>query len=366
MCSAPPIMSARPPCAPTALAARSALIGIDRHSFVHFFSLHPSGSLLAACLHDGSVDVFCKRETLTHGTQMQSGTMLNAGEGAPIWDLGCTLTDHVGPVFRCSWDLTQSVPVLATVGADRGIQVYHFQRVVTKDRKMLLQASRWPITRGHEKDVITDIASIPPGQSQMMLLSTTSLDGKVRLYEVKANAPLERVAVWCPDPLTEDERSLSGVQQLGGVSCLSWFPGRFETCMTIAVGCISGRLAVASCAKDFDRIPLHPEPCCTSPVLDLEWAPAVGRRFNLLAVCSRNEIFIIRFNVISLSDLRPEENGSHPVKVEVFSTNFGACSVSWSRSATVLFFASDSVSSECSAHCIAMGDPTNHQSWEVR
>lgn len=159
-----------------------------------------------------------------------------------------------------------------------------------------------------------------------------------------------------------------GGGQVGGVSALCWFPGRSETAMTIAVGCLSGRCFVARCTteKEFEEIPLQPPVCCTSPVLEMEWAPAVGRRFLLLAICSRREVVIVRFNVISPSFLSCGKNAT-PTAVEIFRTDlFGACGLSWSKSASMVLLASDdSQNAFGGARCLQMRDPSNHQSWEA-
>lgn len=311
------------------------------------FSSLASGALLATGKSDGTVDVYLRRT---------SDADDSAGNGSRTnWYLGCRLTDHIGPVFRCSWCAVRMMPILATVGADRLIQVYHFQRAM-HDNRVILEPKKWSITRGHEKDLITDVAFVPPGQSRrMILLSTASLDGRVRVYEVKANAPLERVAAWRPDPIYGDTTHA----QVCGVSALSWFQGRSEPCMTIAVGTLSGKVATARCTEDkaFEEILMSPNVRCSGSVLHVEWAPALGRRFILLAACSRSEVVILRFNVISPSYLKVDS--AEPV--EVFRIGVGACSVSWTHSGTMLLLASDEVGR--AVGCLQMADPTNHQKW---
>lgn len=316
----------------------SCVLDVGQGAGTTYFSLHPSGTLLASCGNDGQVEVFVRQD---------------GGE----WALGCTLADHVGAVRRCSWCPTQNIPVLATVGADRAIFVYNFQRTIgEEEHQAVLTPTRWnSITRGHEKDVLTDVAFVPEGQSRMTLLSTTSLDGRVRLYEVKPNAPLERIAVWCPDPLRSEEGA-----QVGGVSCLAWFPGRSERRMTLAVGCLSGKWTVAHCSTPviFQDIKIDPVARCTAPVLAVCWAPPVGRRFSLLAVCSRKDILLIRFPVVSPSLL-----GDGTQRVEVCRVSVGGCSVSWSKSASRLLVASDD--STAGVRWVEMVDPADHQSWVV-
>lgn len=349
----------------------------DSHCMSNYFALHQSGTLLAACFTDGTVEVYKCHSDPIEGSEKHSER----------WELGCTLNDHVGPVFRCSWFPAQnSVPVLATVGADRGILLYSFSRGSGEGEAgassgLLLQATRWATIRGNEKDVITAVAFVPPEQSDMCLLSTAALDGRVRLYKVTASLPLDRVAVWCPE--LGGSGGVGGASP-GGVSALSWFPGRSEISMTVAVGCVSGKCYVARCTRaiNFEPIELHPTPCCSSPVLDMQWGPVVGRRFQLLAVCSRNEVLIIRFNVISpalelgrsriegpsMDDHDGDDYASiEPVKVDIYRmSQIGACSLSWSRSASILSLVSDEGSGAApSVFFLRMRDPSDHQSWDL-
>eukprot|EP00796_Vickermania_ingenoplastis_P013350 gene13350-9182_t len=299
----------------------------QHRTFASFFALHPSGSLLATCCSDGAVEVYYPSDK--------------------AWVHGCTLRDHAGPILRCSWCPSRSVPTLATVGADRRFRLYDFDLGGAGGG---CTPTRWPPT-WQEKDVATDVAFVPPGQ--VTLLSTATLDGQVRVYEVKPNNQPELVAPWCPEAAA-----------VSGVSALSWFPGRDERWMTVAAGCVSGHCVVARFAREkgFEEVPLRSGSTpmrCSDAVLAVAWAPAVGRRFSLLAFSSRREVVVLRFNVISPSCL----DTSEPVDVEVFRTNFGACSLSWSQSATSLLLGSDAAGD--GVRCLAMSDPAKHSGWEV-
>ncbi|EPY31609.1 hypothetical protein AGDE_08966 [Angomonas deanei] len=144
-----------------------------------------------------------------------------------------------------------------------------------------------------------------------------------------------------------------------GITSLSWFPGASETTMTLAVGGVSGRVSLYKYVKDsqvFSPITSFPTSVrCSSPVVQLTWAFPVGRMFQLLAVCSKTEIYIIRMNCISPSAHTGE------FEFETFLFPRGASSASWSHSSTLLYLVSDD--GEKKVTVLQMKDPTDHQTW---
>lgn len=454
-------------------------LSIKCQSVVHFFSLHPSGTLLATCCSDGTVQIYTLRQHVVFSVPQchNSGSLAfslpfhdlratrdkNDAEEDTEWELVCELCDHIGSVYKCCWCPVSlnSLPVLVTVGADRAIFVYHFQQsppptsVISENAKFssasplsssstngttaggsstsLLQATRWHGWKGQEKDTITDIAFLPPGHQGLMVLSTASLDGCVRLYKVRQNAALDGFAKWFPDTIVTNIMSASRGTSSGGatgavsvtevkgaVTALSWFPGKAESSRTIAVGCMSGKIALAQ----LDTYDIFKEVCfssvhaCSSPVISVAWAPPMGRRFILFAACSRHEVLIFRLHVCSpeflptnLKDGAGETvsrvasgaqlYGNHFTRssfsssplLEVFRCeSCGACGLSWSNSATILGLVTDPAVStveqtqegndEVSSikrknkyffalpkatctHFLQMRDARNHQSWTL-
>ncbi|EPY32393.1 nucleoporin SEH1 [Angomonas deanei] len=245
---------------------------------VHHLALDPSCCLLASCSSDKTVRLF--HRNLSPGT-------------TGVWEPSCTISDHSGPVIRLAWcQHREHGPLLATVSADRWICVYRI--IISKlEGSSSARAVRWTLVRGFEKDVITDVAFIPPQQYHVLLLSTASLDGSVRLYEV--NQPPVCLHLQ-NDTGGRFRRSKGGRGHSKssdiGITSLSWFPGASETTMTLAVGGVSGRVSLYKYVKDsqvFSPITSFPTSVrCSSPVVQLTWAFPVGRMFQLLAVCSKN------------------------------------------------------------------------------
>ncbi|KAG5496120.1 hypothetical protein JKF63_02421 [Porcisia hertigi] len=359
---------------------------ITQHkTYVHNVALDPSGSLLASCSSDKTVEVFHRRTV--------------AGGGA-VWEPGCAMHDHAGPVLRLAWcQHREHGPLLATAGADRWIYIYRII-VSSHEGRTHLHTVRWSPVRGYEKDVITDVAFVPPQQYHALLLSTASLDGCVRLYEVhqpqqfpcvcrispEADAAAKRAndstasalgvsagaTSNSADPTVAECRqgvsaspSASSVPVLrsGGVTAIGWFPGSAESTMTLAVGTVSGCFFLYRYIKvsnSFMPISLPQVEAgvlrCRAPVCNVTWAPCVGRRFQLLAICSRCEVFLLRLNCVSPSI---DEKRSF----ELFQVPVGAVSASWSRSSTLLYLATDDCHTEVIV--LQMANPLDHQSWRV-
>jgi WD40 repeat protein len=365
-------------------------------TYVHHVALDPSGSLLASCSSDKTVEVFHRRTV--------------AGE-EDVWEPGCAMHDHSGPVLRLAWcQHREHGPLLATAGADRWIYIY---RIIISSHKgrTLLHTVRWSPVRGYEKDVITDVAFVPPQQYHVLLLSTASLDGCVRLYEVHQPQQFPCVCKISPEAGAAGESERDGAStaggggggvshtnsgnaagsstsggggavglrddgskggtfdsdasmlRTGGVTSIGWFPGSAERTMTLAVGTVSGRFFLYRYIKDSNSfVAIHVPQVeagvlrCRAPVCDVSWAPSVGRRFQLLAICSRQEVFILRYNCVSPAI---DERRSF----ELFRLPVGAVSASWTRSATLLYLATDDHRTQVIV--LQMSNPLDHQSWRV-
>uniref|UniRef100_A0A146KX54 Uncharacterized protein n=1 Tax=Lygus hesperus TaxID=30085 RepID=A0A146KX54_LYGHE len=98
-------------------------------------------------------------------------------------------------------------------------------------------------------------------------------------------------------------------QHCDGVTSLAWFPGAAEQSMTLAVGTVQGNCYLLYnddiSKNEFLPFPVpsdvQSELSCNSTVIDLKWNPPVGRRFHLLAICTRSEVLLLRLNCISPS-----------------------------------------------------------------
>ncbi|ORC88439.1 nucleoporin SEH1 [Trypanosoma theileri] len=306
-------------------------------TFVHHMALDPSGALLASCSSDKVVNIFHR-------------TLLDTESND--WSLCCVLNDHVATVTRVAWCLhREHEALLATAGADRWIYVYKIE-IVIHDGKPVVQAERCSTVRGYETDVITDVAFIRPQQRYGLRLSTASLDGWVRLYEVQQKQLLSISKI---TQETEVGRPLE--TRSGAITSIAWFPSSADEAMTLAVGCMNGCFylyRVSNEYKHFERIRSAPFERANASIHHIVWGPSVGRPFQLLAICCRSCVYILRLNCVSpaLEDF----------DCELFKWPQGAVCAAWSRSAVLLYLVSDDEGTEMTV--LRTRDPSDHQSWE--
>ncbi|KEG14752.1 nucleoporin SEH1 [Trypanosoma grayi] len=300
-------------------------------------ALDPSGTLLASCSSDKGVNIFHRDPVETESS---------------AWNLCCILRDHVSTVTRVAWCLhREHGPLLATAGADRWIYVYKMN-VTKQGDKTVASAGKCSSVRGYEKDVITDVAFIPPRQHHVLLLSTASLDGCVRLYDIQ---PLELNCVYKITQETDVCRPLD--TQRGGITSIAWFPSSVDEAMTLAVGCMNGCFYLYRFSKEheqFERVRnVRPEKAEAS-IHHIVWGPSVGRSFQLLVICCRCCVYVVRLNCISpaLEDY----------DCDVFRWPRGAVCAAWSRSATLLYLINDDEAMEMTV--LQARDPSDHHSWE--
>nr|CCC95907.1 unnamed protein product [Trypanosoma congolense IL3000] len=306
-------------------------------TFVHHMAMNPLGTLLASCSSDKGVNIFYRSPS-----EVVSGS----------WSPCCVLKDHVATVTRVAWCLhREHDSLLATVGADRWIYVYKIN-VTTRGGKVEAAAVRYSPVRGYEKDVITDVAFIPPQQHQVLLLSTASLDGWVRLYDIQ---PLQFLCKYTVTQEPDIGRPLEA--RSGGITSIAWFPSLADESMTLAVGCMNGCFYLYKFVKSqnlFERIHTNAPRRMESTIHHIVWAPPVGRCFQLLALCCRSSVRIVRLNCVSPS--------VETFDCEVFVWPHGSVCAAWSHAATLLYLVNDEETTEMTV--LKAADLSNHQSWE--
>lgn len=165
--------------------------------------------------------------------------------------------------------------------------------------------SRWvnKATLSDARRAVTTVEFAP--RHLGLRLASGSADGVVRIYEALDTMNLNhwKLEAEIEDHNADDSNMMnsnverSGIQSSNenmGVSSLSWCTGRFEPA-TLVVGSSSGRVSVYryNDAKrswvEAIRLPGH----ATSSgvprgVLDVAWAPNVGRSYHLIATCGKD------------------------------------------------------------------------------
>lgn len=160
-------------------------------------------------------------------------------------------------------------------------------------------ASRW-VSKATLSDARRAVTSVEFAPRHLGLrLASGSADGVVRIYEALDTMNLNH---WKLEAELDNPDNSEGGQRIEnassnenmGVSSLSWCTGRFEPA-TLVVGLSSGRVSIYRYDDgqrswiEAIRLPGH----ATSSgvprgVLDVAWAPNVGRSFHFIASCGKD------------------------------------------------------------------------------
>jgi nucleoporin SEH1 len=175
-------------------------------------------------------------------------------------------------------------------------------------------ASRW-VSKATLSDARRSVSDVEFAPRHLGLrLASASADGIVRIYEAIDAMNLNHWKLEAEiEENTEEEagkgdghggqgnnyHSAGGSENSSfnenmGASCLSWCTGRFEPA-TLVVGYSSGRVSVIRYDDDkrswleMIHLPGHATPRgVPRGVLDVSWAPNVGRSFHLIATCGKD------------------------------------------------------------------------------
>jgi nucleoporin SEH1 len=258
----------------TKTEASTQILSSLHSDYIHHVSFDNYGRRMATCSGDRIVRIWNLQAGggTDGGTTAASGTPSGATSSTAVdgttsthpngtsWVVAAQFQAHRGSVTHLSWSHAEFGSLVATCGSDYDVKVWEErgQHWVTRTN---LTDARKPVTR-------VEFAPRHLG----LQLATTSADGTCRIYEA---FDLQNLSQW---PLQGSFQPFSG----GGITCLSWCTGRFEP-PTVVVGG-STHLAIwrySSSSRQWTQLMQFPKHA--GPVLDVAWAPNVGRRFHWIA-----------------------------------------------------------------------------------
>lgn len=324
----------------TTLASTSQTLQHGHLDYVLDISFDHYGRRFATASGDRTVRVW---DLTAEGVWETSTTTAGGGGGSSNneWQA------HKGPVNRISWAHPEFGQLLATAGSDHSVVIWEereggfFNSLATPERSSdgffepgsnsndndinvssttaagaTVGTSRW-VAKATLSDARRAVMAVEFAPRHLGLrLASGSADGIVRIYEALDIMNLNH---WKLDAEIEenvDNSSSSGdgdnsgggssnsnntasSNENMGVSSLSWCTGRFEPA-TLVIGYASGRVSI--CRYDDGRrtwmellrLPGH----ITSDgiprgVLDVAWAPNVGRTFHLIASCGKDNRLLV-------------------------------------------------------------------------
>ncbi|KAJ1646327.1 epoxide hydrolase, soluble (sEH) [Coemansia erecta] len=243
-------------------------IPVNHDDFIHDLAYNFYGTRLATCGSDRCIKVW------------------DWNKQTSLWILNESMTGHESSVVKLSWAHPEFGQVLASCSLDRSVRIWMEQESNLKNSSM-----RWRSvsTLNDSSCAVHSIAFAP--EFRNLSLAAASSDGKVRFY-----SPVE--------PITLSNWTVSGHIDFipGGASdsdgplCLSWCKSRFTSPHMIAIGGSKGNRVKIFQLDTMQYSELHELDSYDAFVLDIDWAPSMGRSYHLIATaCSDGHIRIYKF-----------------------------------------------------------------------
>jgi len=195
------------------------------------------------------------------------------------WSLVGEWQAHRGSVNMISWS-NEFGSLIATCGSDHEVKIFEERTNASS------AASRWTakaqLTEARKAVACVEFAPKHWG----LKLAAGSADGCVRIYEA---VDVMNLAQWA------NASTLQCFSDGLGVTCLSWSTGRFEP-PTLVVG---GAHPIVFSYNETNRgwksvISLPPPPI--GEVLDIAWAPNIGRRYHYIAAAEGKQLRIFKLS----------------------------------------------------------------------
>ncbi|KAJ3063682.1 epoxide hydrolase, soluble (sEH), partial [Rhizoclosmatium hyalinum] len=257
------------------------------------------------------------------------------------WEVADAWKAHDCSIVKVAWAHPEFGSVLASCSYDRSIKIWEEQEhePFNSTRRFKLRA-----TLTDAKSSVQTLSFAPNHQG--LKLATTSTDGYLRIYE-------------CPDPQSLSLWSLTSETQLLTHQSpketdrlpITWCPSRFHPPQLVIATSTSTpsvssavriyRLSAASLWMPFERLDPHSD----ADVLDVAWAPNMGRSYELVATGTRDGVVrifkLVWIDIIEESGVAVESGGGKGMwKVDLVASlaDHGAAvwRVSWNLLGTVL------------------------------
>ncbi|KAI9502233.1 epoxide hydrolase, soluble (sEH) [Coemansia spiralis] len=241
---------------------------VNHDDFIHDITYNFYGTRLATCGSDKCIKIW--------DWNKQTG----------LWILNESISAHDSSVVRLSWAHPEFGQVLASCSLDRTVKIWMEHESGAKS-----SGSRWACvsTLVESSAVVHSIAFAP--EYTNLTIAAASSDGKVRFY-----SPIEAVRLRNWTMSGQIDFIPGGASDSDGPLCLSWCKSRFSAPHMLVVGGSKGNAVKIFQLGSMQCTELLELDHYDSFVLDVSWAPAMGRSFHLIATaCSDGHIRIYKF-----------------------------------------------------------------------
>jgi len=245
-------------------------------------AFHASSTQIISSMHQDYIhgcafDIYGRRMATCSGDRfVRVWDLTDNGE----WSLVGEWQAHRGSVSMLSWGHPEFGSLIATCGSDHEAKIFEERTNATS------VASRWTakaqLTEARKAVSCVEFAPRHWG----LKLATGSADGCVRIYEA---VDVMNLAQWA---------NASTLQCFGdglGVTCLSWSTGRFEPPTLVVGGAHPIVFRYSETSRQWNSIVVLP-PSPVGDVLDVAWAPNVGRRYHYIASAEGKQFRIFKLS----------------------------------------------------------------------
>jgi nucleoporin SEH1 len=202
---------------------------------------------------------------------LQSDGSWVASSNASAWQA------HRSAVTDISWAHAEFGSLLATAGADHDCKIW--------EELQTGNSSRWNLKAAltEARKGVTTIEFAP--RHWGLKLATGSQDGCVRIYEA---VDIMNLAQW-PVAATLQAFNTDTV----GCTSISWCTGRFDPPTLVAGGSHLVIYRYSDAARAWQAVLQLP---AVTDILDVAWAPNVGRRFHSIAVAAEDALRVLKLS----------------------------------------------------------------------
>jgi len=228
-------------------------------------------------IHGVAFDIYGRRMATCSGDRfVRVWDLTDSGN----WRMVGEWQGHRGSVSMMCWGHPEFGNLIATAGSD------HEAKIFEERTNANSAASRWTakaqLTEARKAVSCVEFAPRHWG----LKLATGSADGCVRIYEA---VDVMNLAQWA---------NASTLQCFGdglGVTCLSWSTGRFEPPTLVVGGDHPIVFRYSETSRQWKSIIVLPPPL-VGEVLDVAWAPNVGRRYHYIAAAEGKQLRIFKLS----------------------------------------------------------------------
>jgi len=288
------------------------ILSSEHSDYVHHIAFDIYGRRMATCSGDRFVRIWDLTEN---------------GD----WTLAAEWQAHRGSISQLKWAHPEFGPLLATAGADHDAKIWEEREpasVATSTSNMgggggmTGEATTTDLLNGTTSTSTTTTSAAATGGSRWvnkasltearravtclefaprqwgLKLATGSADGRIRIYEA---VDVMNLAQW---PLQATLSAFSSEGDLSpqhntppplGVTCLSWCTGRFEPPTLIVGGSHLAIYRYSDASRQWQSLLTLTSPGTSSAnILDVAWAPNVGRRYHLIASVDDHQLKVFK------------------------------------------------------------------------